>query len=274
MTPVLSLFTFTVRQTLLSKKVLLCLLMFACPCALVVLIRTFGDDPGADSAWRIYHVMLVHLTLGGVTPLVCMIYGPAIVSSEADAGTIVYLLTRRMRRATVVAVRYLATTVSVSLLVLLTMVALHLLTTTSLPPVSYTTHWKEVSPLDELWVYLSVGPAVVASYLAIFVALNALMRKGLIVSGLYFVVMEMAVANIPAGVRTYTITHQMRRTIGGSLPEVREILPLPPELHDTFYPLHATGWSGFAVYIVVFVLITCLVVSFREQVPERVAREA
>lgn len=273
MTPALSLFTFTVRQTLWSKKVLLALLMFAGPCALVILIRTFGGPPGADSAWTLYHMMLLHLTLGGVTPLVCMIYGPALIRGEADAGTIVYLLTRRMHRATVTLIRYLATTVSISALVLIAMVALHLLTTTKLPPVSFSKHWTDFRPVEELRVYLAVGPAVVAAYLAVFVTLNALARKGLIVSGLYFVVMEMVVANIPTSVRIYTISHQLRKTVGGALPAVREFFPLPSSLQERFYPAHGSGWLGFAVFIVGFLLIASLLVSFREQVPERIARE-
>ena len=97
----LTLLWFTVKQTLMQRKICLTLLLLAGPTVLVLLIRHFGSTTEFQTVWERFHGPVHMLVFMVVVPLVCMLYGSALIGADMDAGTIVYLLTRRMRRARV-----------------------------------------------------------------------------------------------------------------------------------------------------------------------------
>ena len=58
MRPIVALFLFTLRQTLLSRKIWLTLLLLSAPCALLLIIRCFDPpDKNARELWEMYHVL-------------------------------------------------------------------------------------------------------------------------------------------------------------------------------------------------------------------------
>ena len=117
MGPILALFNFTMRQTLLHRRVWLAVLILAAPCVLHVAIRAVAppiDEP--QDMWEVYHVSALFLLMSVLIPLVCMVYGTALVGADVEAGTMVYLITRRMRRATVLLVKFVATSLVLAVL--------------------------------------------------------------------------------------------------------------------------------------------------------------
>ncbi|MCH9002753.1 MAG: hypothetical protein IIC02_09295, partial [Planctomycetes bacterium] len=110
MRPIAALFLFTIRQTLSSRKIWLTILLLIAPSVLMLIIRNFAPPfDHVRGLWSIYHVFAQFLFIMGLVPLVCMVHGTALIGAEVEARTIVYLITRRMRRATVMLVKFFAT---------------------------------------------------------------------------------------------------------------------------------------------------------------------
>jgi len=100
MGPIAALFSFAIRQTLVNRKIWLTVLMLAAPCILVLVIRSVAPPiREAKSLWEMYHVLAHVLLVWVLVPLVCMMHGTALIGAEAEAGTIVHLITRRLRRS-------------------------------------------------------------------------------------------------------------------------------------------------------------------------------
>ena len=106
MQPIIALFLFTIRQTLLSRKIWLTILMLAAPSALILIIRNFAPpsshtNPNREAMdqWQIYHIFSQFLFIMGLVPLISMVHGTALIGAEVEAKTIAYLITRKMRRA-------------------------------------------------------------------------------------------------------------------------------------------------------------------------------
>ena len=127
MGPITALFNFTIRQTLVNRKIWLTLLILAGPCALVILIRGFADPPPrGDDLWEMYHVLVQFFLVMGLVPLICLVHGTSLVGADVESRTVLYLITRRMRRATVFLVKFIATALVLVGLCDLGMIALHL----------------------------------------------------------------------------------------------------------------------------------------------------
>ena len=84
MGPIATLFLFTIRQTLWSRKIWLSLLVLSGPSALLLLIRNLAQHSmqGVEPLWQMYHVMVQFFLVMGLIPLVCMIYGSARIGAE------------------------------------------------------------------------------------------------------------------------------------------------------------------------------------------------
>ena len=128
MGPIATLFLFTIRQTLWSRKIWLSLLVLSGPSALLLLIRNLAQHSmqGVEPLWQMYHVMVQFFLVMGLIPLVCMIYGTALIGAEVESRTFVYLITRRMRRGTVLLVKFIATALVLAVLCDLALVSVHL----------------------------------------------------------------------------------------------------------------------------------------------------
>ncbi len=111
-----ALFLFTFRQVLLERKVLLSVLLFLIPAALGFLVRSLENAESAHDLWERYHGPMNWLLLTLIIPIVCMLYGTALIGAEVESRTLVYLITRRLRRGTVLLVRFVAVALVITLL--------------------------------------------------------------------------------------------------------------------------------------------------------------
>ena len=276
MGPIVALFNFTVRQTLLNRKIWLTLLILAVPCALMLLIRNFEPEiPKARDLWEMYHVPAQFFLGMVLVPLVCLVHGTALIGAEVEAKTIVYLITRRMRRATVLLVKFIATALVLAVLCDLGMVGLHLcaLAGRDLPGLVAHSAYSDWHPAGELRYYLMIIPLEVLCFLAIFNLIGLMTARPLALSVFYLITVEVVLSNIPVRARMYSLLHHVRVTLLGVMPRVADLYELPPKLHEELYPPGATALPELFGIVVAALVLSGLLITLRELMPTKVSRE-
>jgi ABC-type transport system involved in multi-copper enzyme maturation permease subunit len=284
MTPHLALVRFTVGQTLRDRKLLLAMIFLAGPCALALLLRILsahiegtheaGERGEGLHVWVRYHMVLMHMILGGSVPMMCMLYGPALLVGEAEAGTLAYLFTRRLHRATVLVCRYFGVAIVLSLVAMAGCVAAHGIAV-----------WGDLGNLNETWPvnwrpphdlgrYLWIVPLAVLAYLSVFSVMNLITRRSLIASGVYFIAFEVALANMPIAAGQYSIIHQLRKTLSAGTPGVSRLFNVPDlAAARLLYPAGKSGVAVLLLVIAVLLVVACILAWRRELLASRVARD-
>jgi hypothetical protein len=264
MTAAVSLFLFTVRQTIGQRRALVALLLLFSPAFIGLLMRTAGGDGHGPPLWEMHQGLMIFMLLSGALPITAMLYGPALIGAEAESGTLVYLFTRRLRRYQVLLVRFAAQALVLGAQGMAAVTAVHAVLVAGQPAHVLAEQWGGASPSAELYAYLSVVPPASVAFLAVFMAISAVMRKALVISGLYLVVVEIVIANLPAGVRVYSISHQVRRSLVGRIPRLRDVFNLDAEPALAMYPAGASGATALFVVLVALLIVAALAVSRRE----------
>ena len=275
MRPIAALFLFTIRQILLSRKIWLTLLLLAAPSALLLLIRSFAPPvKHARDLWEMYHILAQFFLIMGLVPLVCMVHGVALIGAEVEAKTMVYLITRRMRRATVLVVKFAATALVLAVLCDVAMIGVHLGAVggrdMSILAQSDYRHW---SPTGDLFCYLQVIPLAVLGFLAIFSLFGLLTARPLSLSVMYLVSFELILSNLAIRARVYTLLHQVRAIMAGPMPRVADLYELSPKMRLELYPQHATAWPELLGVVLVALVLSCILITLRELLPAKVSRE-
>ncbi len=276
MTPNIALFGFTIRQTLWSRKIWLTVLLLAAPCALLLVVRNVAPPiEKARPLWEMYHVLVQFLLLMGLVPLICMVHGTSLIGAEVEAGTIVYLITRRMRRATVLLVKFVATALVLTMLCEAGTVSLHLCALAGRDMTSLLAHssYADWNPSADLYTYLRVIPWAVLSFLAVFSLIGLLTTRPLAISVFYFVTVELILSNIPIRAKVYSLMHQVRVTIAGAIPRVSDLYELPPDLRAELYPQGATALPGLLGIVLAALVLSIVLITLRELMPTKVSRE-
>ncbi len=274
-----ALFWFTVRQCLRGRKQFLEALLLVAPCVLALLIRHFETTGGLTELREAYHGVMLSLMFMVVLPLLCMLFGSALIGSEVEGRTLVYLVTRRMRRATVLLVRFSAAALVLVLLFGVAVLAFHLCMVVgadleglnSAAGLSPDQAWQ---PWRDLAAYLGVLPLGVASFLAVFTLFSLLTARSLTLSILYIVIMEAMVGSLPVRAQVYTITHQLRRSLATFISrDLLQVVGPPVEFQERLYPVGATGTIPLLTMVIAVLTLACILVSKRELAPTRLARD-
>lgn len=276
MGPVVALFSFTIRQTLVNRKIWLTVLILAAPCALALLIRNFA--PSMDRARELremYHITAQLLLMSVLVPLVCMVHGAALIGADVDAQTITYLITRRLRRVTVLLVKFVATGLVVAALCDLAMLVLHVCGLAGRDVASLVAHsgvagWVPASDLNH---YLVIIPVAVFVYLAVFTLIGLLTARPLAVSVFYLITVELILSNLPLRARVYSVLHHLRVTLVGMMPQAADLYELPRELRQELYPASATALPELIGIVLIALALAAVLITVRELVPTKVSRE-
>ncbi len=274
-----ALFWFTIRQYLRVRKLWLVALLLGAPCVLALLMRHFEPPGGLSEVWEAYHGVMLSLLFMVVLPLLCMLFGSVLIGSEVEGRTLVYLVTRRMRRATVLLVRFSAAAMVLMVLFGLAVLAFHLcmvggadIEGLSLAVDPAPEHvWQ---PARDLVAYLSIIPLGVVAFLAVFTLISLVTSRSLTVSTLYIVIVEAVVASLPVRAQVYTVTHQLRQSLTTLI--TRDLLNLVgtrSELQVKLYPVGATGTFPLLMTVLVVMGLACILVSKRQLVPSKVTRD-
>jgi ABC-2 type transport system permease protein len=269
----IALFCFTLRQFFGQRKLWLAAAILLFPAAVVVLVRSVGGGHAGHHRWEMYHVLMQFVLLMLLMPLVSLLYGTALIGAEIEQRTLVYLTTRRLRRATVLLVRFAATWLALSVLFALAMLALHLCVPLNATPAVIRGAAAAWQPGHDLRVYLAIAPAGAAGFLAIFTTISLTFSRPLVVSVMYVIVFEVVLGKLPVPVRRLSLSHPLRQTMAQQLPEVRRLYDLPNEIADLIYPAGQTGTWSMIVIVAALLVAACALMTARELVPARVSRD-
>ena len=272
-----ALFFFTIRQMLRDAKFWAVVAAMFLPCALALLIQHFHPPiKSLEPAWHLYHGLSQFMFLMGLLPLACMIYGTGLIGTEAESKTIGYLITRRLRRRTVLLTKFVATA-------LVLIVACGVASASIYASVVFRLDWQSLAkksaalahwdPAHELIVYLSVTTLGVIGFLAIFSLIGLLTAKPLAMSVFYMVVVELVIGNLPARAREYSLIHQLRVSAAASIPRLVNLFELPSELGEQLFPVNGSGVPEVLIVSGAALFLACVLVTVRELTPSKVARD-
>jgi len=276
MGPIVTLFGFTFRQMLVSRKIWLTLLILIAPSALLIVIRLV--EPDASSArglWESYNVPAHIFLMSVLVPLVCIVHGTALIGADAEARTITYLITRRMRRATVLLVKFSATWLVLALLCDVAMICLHFCAVAGCDVASIVagSDYEGWSATAALGSYLTMLPLTVLAFLAVFTLIGLLTARPLSVSIFYLIAVELILSNLPLAARMYSINHQLRATAAKAMPRLPDIFELPGKLREALYPPGETALPELIVIVLIALALAALLMTVRELIPTRMSRE-
>ncbi|MCK4658778.1 MAG: hypothetical protein KAV82_04580 [Phycisphaerae bacterium] len=280
MGPIIALFWFTLRQTLLTRKIWMALALLAGPSVLTLVVRNV-DSPlvNVESLWKFYHALVQFLLIMVIVPLVCMVHGTGLIGAEVEGHTLVHLITRRMRRSTVLLVKFISTAFALAVLCDLAIVALHLSTFLGqdMPTLlAGSPGYADWSPGHDLVCYLAMIPVGVVGFLAVFTAIGMFTAQPLALSAFYLIVVEIVIGNIPIGARVYSLLHPLRVTMVGAMPRLTHLFyqsEMSAELRQQLYPEGATGLPTLFVIVLIALALSSLLVTRRELMPRKVSRE-
>ena len=177
----------TLRALLDRKRTWLMVLLAAMPVGLVLLATSVGD---ANIEGEDLDVMIVSIVL----PLVALVFGTSALGPELEEGTIVYLLTKPLRRLRIVLDKSVVAAALTAVLVV--------------PSTLLTGLVAEAGGSELMGVAAAFAVAAVAggaAYVVLFVATSAFTRWALIIGLLYVLIWEGVLADLLPGTETFSI---------------------------------------------------------------------
>jgi ABC-2 type transport system permease protein len=183
----------TLRALLGRRRTILMLLLAGMPILVGLLVRANGSgvpDVGAALDGLVVRVIL---------PLVALVFGTAALGSELEDGTAVYVLTKPIRRSTIVIAKIVvAGSLTAAMVVPSTLVA----------AVLFAVPGTDVGPTaTALAVGVLVGAYV---YVAIFVTLSIVTSRGLLIGLGYALIWEGILAGLLPGSQVFSVREYVR----------------------------------------------------------------
>lgn len=184
------------------------LVVLALPVLLIVLagaLRALAGEPVSPE------MIVVQVGLGLVVPLVALIAANGVLGPEIDDGSVVYLLSSPVSRYVVAASKFLVAAGVAAVASVLGMVGATV-----------------AGGLDRDWVLTAavVGAVAAVLYAALFTALSAATRHGMIAGLLYVLVLESLLAPLLSGLRYVSvsaITQRLGETVSALDLPVRDL---------------------------------------------------
>jgi len=182
----------TLRALLGRRRTILMLLLAAIPVLMGLLVRANGS--GISNVGTTLDGLVIRIVL----PLVALVFGTAALGSELEDGTGVHLLTKPIRRSTIVLAKVaVAGTLTAILIVPSTVLAALLLGRSGVG----------TDAALGLGVGVLVGSYV---YVAVFAALSVLTSRGLIIGLGYALIWEGLLAGLLPGSQAFSVREYVR----------------------------------------------------------------
>jgi len=193
----------TLRALLGRRRTVLMLLLAGIPVLVGLLVRANTD--GIKEVGATLDGLVVRIVL----PLVALVFGTAALGSELEDGSAVHLLTKPIRRTTIVLAKVaVAGTLTALLVVPATLVAAILM----------------AEPAANLaLVTTSLGAGALAGsylYVSIFAALSVITSRGLIIGLGYALIWEGLLAGLLPGTQVFSVREYVRGIIHAVSPSV------------------------------------------------------
>jgi len=205
-------FELALRQILGGTRVWLLAAFLSLPTLLLVLILGVGQEIPAEQRELVFVVLLYVLYPQTLVVLATLLYGSGLLSSEIEARTLVYLLTRPLPRWSLLVAKYTAT--------VLVLAAMCLASLT----VSFVIAGFPGGARTGLALAASVLFACVA-YTAVFGLIGLLWPRRAVPIGLIYAgLLEIALSFVPAFVNRLSVSHYLR-SLFYALADLRRVPP-------------------------------------------------
>jgi ABC-2 type transport system permease protein len=207
MTPFAAIVEVTLRGLLSRRRLLLMLGLASIPVLLGAVVQVRG---GRADVERVLAILVVQT----VMPIVALILGTASLGPEIEDGTVVYILTKPIRRW-LVALAKIVVAVSVTAVLVV--------------PVTIVTGLLVGGPGDGLETTMAYAVACLAggaAYAAVFVALSTMTGRALIIGLVYVLVWEGALGQLLEGTKFLSIRQATLGIVAGLGGEVDTDAPL------------------------------------------------
>lgn len=183
----------TARQLLGRRRMIVLVLLAAVPIALAGLLRVVGPT-GSQRPDELIEGVFVGLIVTVLLPLVAVVLGTTAFGAEIEDGTVVYLLTKPVRRGAVVLAKWtVAASIAVALVTGATVIS-------GFVGLAGTRAWP--GTVAGYGIAVAAGSVV---YVSVFVALSLVTSRALIVGLVYVIAWEGALADWFPGVRFLSI---------------------------------------------------------------------
>ena len=241
--PVAALFRLTFVQIFRTRQVVLLVVVLLLP-VLFSLYWSLAETLLRDVLY-IWGIIFVVAYLNFIVPFLALLYGTMLISSEREAHTLTYLVTRPVPRWLVALVKYAAAAV-----VCLAGIALSMF-------IAYTALGLKtgIAPVVEnlrYWVLLAgVAGIAMVVYLALFFFVGMRFRRPAVIGLVFIVVWEWFVGLVPGIIRFVTLVHYPRSL---AILATRKAVTLPRFITVREAPLSAclvvlgTLWVAFLAF--------------------------
>src|SRR5437588_2252382 len=249
------LFRAAMRDLTRAKRLLVAAVLVAVPALIVGFLRIKVPPEGFQPV-AIYDTVAPAMVFGFILVILAVVFGTGVVSQEVEQKTIVYLLTRPVPRWRILAMKFLAAFVAITVT---SWIALLLLGFAAL----YPGHMAE-SPLKKDLLIIPVGAL---AYGACFLLLATLVNKPLLWGLLYAFGIEAWAPNFP-GIQKISLMAYLRviaphTALEKDSVEIRDMLSvLSPSAIST-----TTAWWVLGSVIVIASLAAMVIFSRNEYVP-------
>ncbi len=202
MTPFSAIVTVTLRGLLGRRRLFLMLVLASIPVLLGALVQLRG---GRADVERVLAILVVQT----VMPIVALILGTASLGPEIEDGTVVYLLTKPIRRWLVALAKIVVAVVVTAVLVV---------------PVTILTGMLvgglRAEPLEVTFAFAFACLVGGGAYAAVFVALSTMTGRALVIGLVYVLIWEGALGELLEGTRFLSIRQATLGIVAGLRGEV------------------------------------------------------
>jgi ABC-type transport system involved in multi-copper enzyme maturation permease subunit len=200
-------FTTHLVRMLWTKRVILCAVLAAIPCAIAAIVSSLPKSPARE---EVFMYPAWFLLLQVITPLLSLVMGSAVISEEIDDRTISFPFSRPAPRASLLIGRWAASALALVVLLGASASALAIISTS-----------VGSAPASLLLTADLITPIIIASilgglvYSALFATIGVFLRHPMIVGLAYCFVIEALAANLPGRTRSLAVQHYLRGYVAG-----------------------------------------------------------
>ncbi len=197
-----------------SRRSLLMALLLGLPVVFAIFYRVVlvAKMPPKVGGFDLYGIVIAFYYVRNVLPLAALFYATSLIADEVEGKTLTYLLTRPIRRSSILAGKFAAYVVTTLALTLPATVITFFLLTTARGFAGIGTF------VPDLFRDLGVVALTLVVYGAFFTLLGVLLRRPVIPGLLFLFVWELA-ANLPGYMPRLTITAYLRSLISHRPPQ-------------------------------------------------------
>ncbi len=241
----------TARTTLSSRKGAVTWIVALLPLYVIGGLLAYGSEVTIED----YQEIIVPLFLNIVLIVTALIHGSRLLKEEVDDNTLVYLTTRRISKASVIAYKFIGYYAGSLLVLLPPLVVSHLLVVSSVG-----------APLEQdasvLWSFLLMAAVGSAAYGGLFLMLGFVLKRPLFVGLLYGFFWESFALQLPGDVPLISVSHYLR-SIGANMANVGLLSEYRTSL-DLLWSILIPLLICLGAIVITYVLMVTREVSSRE----------